>query len=447
MGFLRILSGFIPALVSYGGYGASEHQLLALLMIVGLVASLATLVQTNFGLAILIFSMLLSPELEIFKVPAKSVVIRVDDFLIGAVFLTWLAKMAIFKEVALFQRTPLNRPIITYLLVCLFSTLLGFMTGSVKSASSFFFILKYVEYFLIFFMFVNNLRDRRQVDHFMTCFLATALQVCLLSLSQYGKTERLGSPFEGKNPEPASLGGYLLIMIAFMLGLFSYPEWPRHRVIILPLLGLFGTVLLLSISRGAFIAFGPLYLTAILFSRRRGYLTFLLVLAVTIGVTLVPANVVKFTREAFVGKSYEIGGHEFEIGASGVERFENWKYVLELWKRQPFVGRGVTGVGIVDNQFIRVLGETGIVGILAFVWLLLTIFRVGFTALKNPGNFSKALGLALICATVGLLGQGLTANSFIIVRIMEPFWFLAAVTVGVSALETPEAEVVQKEGR
>ena len=38
--------------------------------------------------------------------------------------------------------------------------------------------------------------------------------------------------------------------------------------------------------------------------------------------------------------------------------------------------------------------------------------------------FFKALSLGMLGALAGLIGHGISANSFIIVRVMEPFWFL-----------------------
>jgi hypothetical protein len=38
--------------------------------------------------------------------------------------------------------------------------------------------------------------------------------------------------------------------------------------------------------------------------------------------------------------------------------------------------------------------------------------------------FFKALYLGMLGALAGLIGHSISASSFIIVRIMEPFWFL-----------------------
>ena len=44
-------------------------------------------------------------------------------------------------------------------------------------------------------------------------------------------------------------------------------------------------------------------------------------------------------------------------------------------------------------------------------------------------DWEKGLALGFLAGFVGLLLHAFSANTFIIVRIMEPFWFLAAIVV------------------
>jgi O-antigen ligase len=86
--------------------------------------------------------------------------------------------------------------------------------------------------------------------------------------------------------------------------------------------------------------------------------------------------------------------------------------------------------------------ETGIVGMLAFVWLVYALFKVGLsTWKKKPDDFLRGLSVGLIAGLVGLLAHAIGANTFIIVRIMEPFWFLVGIVVALSSIDLDRTEM------
>src|SRR5512135_3412877 len=89
---------------------------------VALTVFVLAFLKTDFAIIILIFSMLLSPEIAIGRVSDRAVTLRFDDIFLFVIFLGWLAKLAIFKELGLLKKTPLNGPIFVYILVCLLST-------------------------------------------------------------------------------------------------------------------------------------------------------------------------------------------------------------------------------------------------------------------------------------------------------------------------------------
>ena len=296
-------------------------------------------------------------------------------------------------------------------------------------------------------MFFNNVTSKAQVQRFLTFFLFTGLCVFLFALiqGQTGQYSRLGAPFEGDRPEPGSLGGYLLVQIGALLGLLLHSDWPRHRVVLLGLLVLAIVTLILSTSRGALLAFGPLYLMTFLISpKRRVPLMMALLASFLLGYLFIPPRIFLFIKQAFSteggGEIYTLGGREVELGPSGVARVDAWRHVTSMWMKRPVFGYGVCGVGIVDSQFVRVLGEVGIVGLVIFIWLLFLIFKVGFTAYRSQDPLTRGLGAGLLIAHTGLVFQGISANSYIIVRIMEPFWFLVAVTLGMTRLVEEASE-------
>ncbi len=71
--------------------------------------------------------------------------------------------------------------------------------------------------------------------------------------------------------------------------------------------------------------------------------------------------------------------------------------------------------------------ETGLLGAAAFLNLLWAIFRMGLGGYRSATDpFTKGLALGFLLGFVSLLVHAFGANTFLIVRIMEPFWLYTA---------------------
>ena len=87
----------------------------------------------------------------------------------------------------------------------------------------------------------------------------------------------------------------------------------------------------------------------------------------------------------------------------------------------------------------------------AFFYLLYSIFKMTLANLKKIKTpYFQGLGMGFLAGFVGLVVHSLGANTFIIVRIMEPFWFFAGIMVVMPAMEeqqTEQPETVVSRGR
>src|SRR5437879_13014455 len=105
----------------------------ALVLLIAFTVFLVVFVKTELGLYLVIFSMLLSPEIA--TGPAglaegRRVVIRTEDLILLVVAFSWLAKTAVNQELGLTLKTRLNRPIMWYGVVTANPAPLGCGTGS-----------------------------------------------------------------------------------------------------------------------------------------------------------------------------------------------------------------------------------------------------------------------------------------------------------------------------
>jgi len=420
-----------------------------LVLAAALAVFLIVFVRIEFGLYLVIFSMLLSPQLGTGGAVAEGrrIVIRSEDLLLLVVAFSWLAKTAVNKELGLTLKTPLNRPILAYVAATAIATLIGYMTGTVAGYGGAFYVLKYIEYFVVYYMVVNNVDDRRQAWRLVTAAFMTAVIVSLIGLTQIPSGQRVSAPFEGKEGEPNTFGGYLLLLIAVAGGIALETAKIRTRAIYLGLAGLMSIPFMFTLSRTSYVGAIPAVAAMALLSRRRrlmiGGLIAMLV-ASPLVMTLFPDSVMKRVHYTF---EPERGQPTVRVGAVGLDpstsaRLISVKQAFEGFTHRPIFGYGVTGFAFMDQQFARTLVETGIVGLatfLALVWALLKAGVTSYRSLSVPEE--RGLALGFVAGTVGLLGHALGANTFIIVRIMEPFWFFAAIVVALPSLAQAETAV------
>jgi O-antigen ligase len=409
----------------------------------GVIIFVVSFVSTQIALYILIFSMLLSPEFIVGGTEGatlgRGITLRVDDLLVAVIGFSWLARMAINKELGFFLRTPLNRPIAYYLLVCVASTLLGAMFGRVDLKTGLLFVLKYFEYVVIYFMVANYFKDRQQLKTFVWAMLFTCVIVSVVSLVQIPEGERISAPFEGKVGEPNTYGGYLVFMMSIATGLALMEESLRTRLIAFVMVILFSIPLLYTQSRSSYLAAIPAVLSFLWLSKRKQWIPPALLLVALLLPFMAPKvskDRVSYTFTQGIGRPDSVAIAGVQLDSSTSARIQSWQEAMRDLIRHPVLGFGVTGYRFVDAQYVRVAAETGFLGLLFFLLLLGTILRESYRVFKASHDpFDKGLAIGFIAGFTGLLFHAIGANTFIIVRIMEPFWFIAAMVMMIPSLK------------
>ena len=403
---------------------------------------LVSFVKIEFGLYILIFSMLLSPEIIVGETRGASlgrgVSLRFEDFLLVLIGLSWFARNAVIKELGLFRKTPLNKAIVVYIIACVLSTGFGVIAGTVSAKTGLFFVLKYIEYFIVFFMLVNHVETEEQVRRlvfflFLTCFIVSAIGI--LQIPTGG---RVSAPFEGEVGEPNTFGGYLVFIGAIVGGLIMQEKWSNRKIAGILLAVVILPPLLFTQSRTSYLAAIAAIFTLAMFSSKRFIAITLVVAALVLSPILMPSAVME--RIAFTFKQdrhadqIEVG--DIRLDTSTSARLRSWNRAFSDWIKKPVFGFGVTGRGFIDAQFPRVLAETGIVGLVAFIYLLYSVGQVAFSSLRQArGRYFQGLTIGFIAGFVGMIVHSLGANTFIIVRIMEPFWFFVGIITVLPMIE------------
>ena len=437
------------AIALLSGYLITQYPPTILILVtLALVIFFVSFVNTEWGLYILIFSMLLSPEFNIAETGGASlgrgVTLRFEDFLLIFIGFSWFAKNAVNKELGLFLKTSLNRPIILYISVCFISTGFGIIEGRVDEKTGSLFILKYIEYFIVFFMVVNHVKSPAQVRRLVFCLFITCFITSVIGIFQIPEGVRVSAPFEGDGGEPNTLGGYLLFTGAIAVGIVIKTKNHRLRNLLIVLTLVIIPPLLLTQSRSSYLAFIPVSLILGFFVRRKIVVIGLLMLVFLLSPLFLPSQVkdrilYTFTQRVQTG---QISVGNLRLDTSTSARIASLKEILQDWPKHPLIGYGVTGYKFADAQYPRVLIETGILGFLAFLYILYSLFKLTIRSLKNVKSAEfKGITVGFLAGFVGLLFHALGANTFIIVRIMEPFWFFVGIIAVLPTIEQQHQEL------
>lgn len=103
-----------------------------------------------------------------------------------------------------------------------------------------------------------------------------------------------------------------------------------------------------------------------------------------------------------------------ELESSAADRLSLWDDAVELFHEDPVLGTGFNTYEYLHrigpytdthNYYLKVLVETGIVGLILFWWVLGKGIAVGWALFRSPADpFLKSLGLGLatmiVCAVV-----------------------------------------------
>jgi O-antigen ligase len=294
----------------------------------------------------------------------------------------------------------------------------------------------------------NNLKSIKQAKVFVFFILLTCFIVCIVAWTQIPSGDRLSAPFESEGGEPNTFAAYLLLMIGIIMGLFFYIQQKKMRFALFGLLVLALVAFVLTLSREAWVGFFPMFLTFIILHKRLRYpLIFVLLICMAFLPFLLPKKVHDRFQDAFAQeKSYTMFGKNIHVSESTAARIDTWSVAFKRLSQKPILGSGVPTGSVIDNQYTRVLTETGLVGFLVFMGLLMLLFRNTLHLYREMTDpFVKGLSLGFLAGFVGLLFQSFAAAVFILIRVMEPFWLLAAIIVAIPEIIKEEASLETNE--
>lgn len=119
------------------------------------------------------------------------------------------------------------------------------------------------------------------------------------------------------------------------------------------------------------------------------------------------------TTELGVYRSY---GIRFDV---------EWPRALNAFYKNPLLGTGYSSITLAtDNDYLRSLGETGLLGTLSFTLIFALLAKKMMKYRNDSASFAKYFIIGMFSATVGLLITAVFIDVFEASKIAEIYWLL-----------------------
>lgn len=459
--FFVILMFFAPLCVE-GGFAykesmrnfisfSPENPYFFVLLFFGTILAVASFYFPRFGLIVMLFFIMISTDMPVGGEHVKaerSVSIRIEDIVLVLVSAGWLLNKARTRTLSLFKNVPVNKVIIIMSFVMLVATSLGIFQGTVSFHRAFFFIMKRLQYFWIFFMALNVMETDKEAERSIKLMLIVSTIVACIGIVQFflfpaselvqgGATATVG--FGRAN----TLADFYLIIIGLILGLIIYTKTHRWLLFYNTIFFLLMFALLMTKSRGAYVSIVPLFFTIFIVSRSKKILNFFLMLLLLGGLYYAFTHISMGEGGQLIKKHDSDIAEQFSsikaVSEGGVEAdsslYARYTSCRDIWpeiKSHLLLGHGVGAMqlGFIDVQYFHELYDTGFIGLIAFLYMNIIIFLSVLLYFMHTGNsFSKGIALGFLGAQAAVLAHGLTITSFYTILNMEAFWFILAMVM------------------
>ncbi len=356
-----------------------------------------------------------------------------DELLFLVMASIWLVRTGLQKLSP--QGTRFLLPFILYLAVYCFL----FLINSPEQAAAVEGLRVYLQYVLWFFLGANLLFSKSQFKWLCDIFLLVAFLLALHGIYQYYIGIAIPTTWTDSKVEtsittrvysiigsPNVLGGLLVLSIpmalASLLSNRSYLKKAVYGAVLVCMLA----CMVFTFSRGAWLALG---LTAILMGLwlDRRILWGLLVIAILTPILMpsVSDRLTYMTTSDYMASS-ERGG-----------RIGRWTQTLATWETSPALGVGLGRFGgavaarfypndsfYADNFYLKTGAEAGWLGLLAFLFLVVSGLRLARSRLDQVDDLpTLALGLGVLAGLVGILAHNGVENIFEVPMMATYFWF------------------------
>lgn len=339
-----------------------------------------------------------------------------------------------------FTRAPLAKHFLIFLLVCLVSVAL-----SEKGNHGVSDWIRLVAAFVFYNLIWNLFKTKKDLTGLLGVIAGSAIIPVLVGFYQKvthsGVTTLVDYELQtgfhrimGTFNHPNAYAFYLVILLPFIIIKFL-ESFSSGEKITWGFLSLGLSIgLMMTMTRGAWLG-AACSLCIMGVFRYRKFLTLAIVL-ITVIVLLTPELQDRFSNEIDPYVSYS---------GSLLWRISLWKNSLPFIALKPLLGIGFGNYANIStqilgtpfgahNDYLRIVIETGFIGLLVFLWFLFSVTKKAFMMYQDLNQpYAKGMALAFLALCISYMLISITDNLLRLTVVQIYFWALAAMTFNLYA--------------
>lgn len=335
---------------------------------------------------------------------------------------------------------------------------LVFVVGAVTSVtvvSSMKIAMVYLAFLAAYYVIVKTIQDQKSLTALVNGFVIASLPVALFGIYQKltgfdaantwidkDMFEEISGRVVSFFGNPNVFGEYLIIAIMLCIAAFAYTDRKRYKAAFLVILVCLAASMVFTYSRGCWV--GIIIAVAIFLFLENKKLFWAAVALGIVSIFFLPDSIIN--RFASIGNMSD---------SSTSYRVYIWEGTLNMLKDFWISGIGLGTDAFNEvypmyayssisaphphNLYLLVLTETGVLGLIALVGVIIAYFRKMFYVIAHAAcKQYRILASAMAAGMAGFLVQGMFDNVWYNYRVFLLFWIYIAIGVVVSILNKRE---------
>jgi len=449
---------FIPALIVLGAslaiYADSPFLIVPLLGILALTSFSALNIALYILVATLPFSfrfiMTSGTEMQVPTEPLLAI-------MAGAFALRWI----VLKSRGVKIGFPFKLPMLLYSAgICLSLINTTHLYASIKGS---FRALVYMMLSVIVFSIIN---DRQKLKRFfIIAMVSGTIAVGWTAIFLIDRIEmwRWTTAYEGTPfTSYAHYGSFVVVILFILLARMIYDRGVYDRVIWSGLTVFYIVAICLCFSRGVWLSF-IISMGFLLIQRSEGVKNKKMLIAGAFVLLFVVLISIPQVSDVIISRASTIFSLKY---GTNKERLLRWATAIAMFERHPILGAGygsfafsyindpailgrVSKYGMgAHSEYLQVLSETGLIGFIGWMWIIVSFFLYGFRLLNKLGLKSenmlwRSLAIGIMSAELALLIHFLVNNLIQTYIVGIPFWILMGMLPAIGNIAESENEALK----